>query len=74
MRDGCFTGIVWLALVVAALAIAYAATSAAIWLIQQAIVLAWPVVSERPGVAGAVILSLVVLLGIIDRQERTRRR
>lgn len=74
MKNGLLVGVVWLALAAAALAIVYAAGSAMVWLIQQAIGLVWPVVAERPPVAAVVILSLVVLLGAIDRQERPRRR
>jgi hypothetical protein len=72
MKDGLLTGIVWLALVVAALALAYLVASVIIWGLQRLFIAVWPAVSQRPSVAGAVILSLVVLLGIIDRQERTR--
>ncbi len=64
--------VLWLALAAVALLATYIIGSAIVWLIQQAIVAVWPTVAERPALAGAVILSLVVLLGIIDRQERTR--
>lgn len=74
MKYGLLTGIVWLALAVVSLTFAYVVGSAIIWLIQQAVALVWPVVSERPLVAAIVILLLVVLLGAIDRQERPRRR
>lgn len=74
MKFNLLIGIVWLGLAMAALAIVYAAGSAIVWLIQQAIGLVWPVASGRPPVAAVVILLLVVLLGAIDRQERSRRR
>ena len=48
MKFNLLIGIVWLGLAMAALAIVYAAGSAIVWLIQQAIGLVWPVASGRP--------------------------
>lgn len=69
MKDGLLTGIVWFALVVAALAFAYAVVSAVIWGLQRLFIAVWPVVSQRPSVAGAVILALIVALGAINKLE-----
>lgn len=74
MKDGLLTGIVWLALAVASLALAYVVGSAVVWLIQQVVMLVWPAVSQRPNLAGAAIVALVVLLGVIDYRSRPRRR
>ena len=74
MKDGLLTGIVWLALAVASLAFAYVVGSAVVWLIQQIVMLVWPAVSQRPNLAGAAIVALVVLLGVIDYRSRPRRR
>lgn len=69
MKDGLLTGIVWLALVVAALALAYLVASVIIWGLQRLFIAVWPVVSQRPSVAGAVILALIVALGAINKLE-----
>ena len=69
MKDGLLTGIVWLALAVVVLAFAYVVGSVVVWLIQQAIVTIWPVVAERPALAGAAILALIVALGAINKLE-----
>ncbi len=69
MKDGLLTGIVWFALVVAALAFAYAVASVIIWGLQRLFIAVWPVVSQRPSVAGAVILALIVALGAINKLE-----
>ena len=74
MKDGLLTGIVWLALAVASLAFACVVGSAVVWLIQQVVMLVWPAVSQRPNLAGAAIVALVVLLGVIDYRSRPRRR
>ena len=74
MKDGLLTGIVWLALAVGVLAFAYVVGSAVVWLIQQIVMLVWPAVSQRPNLAGAAIVALVVLLGVIDYRSRPRRR
>ena len=74
MKSALLTGIVWLALAVVVLAFAYVVGSAVVWLIQQAVFLVWPAVSQRPSLAGAVIVALVVLLGVIDYRSRPRRR
>ncbi len=69
MKDGLLTGIVWFALVVAALALAYLVASVIIWGLQRLFIAVWPVVSQRPSVAGAVILALIVALGAINKLE-----
>ena len=69
MKDGLLTGIVWLALAVGVLAFAYVVGSAVVWLIQQAVFLVWPAVSQRPSLAGAAILALIVALGAINKLE-----
>lgn len=62
--------LLWLALAALALLAAYIIGSAIVWLIQQAIVAVWPTVAERPALAGAAILALVVALGVIGWTER----
>ena len=62
--------VLWLALAALALLAAYIIGSAIVWLIQQAIVTVWPTVAERPALAGAAILALIVALGVIGRTER----
>lgn len=62
--------LLWLALAAVALLAAYIIGSAIVWLIQQAIVAVWPTVAERPALAGAAILALIVALGVIERTER----
>ena len=62
--------LLWLALTGLALVMAYVIGSVIVWLIQQAIVTIWPVVAERPALAGAAILALIVALGVIERTER----
>jgi len=62
--------VLWLALAALALLAAYIIGSAIVWLIQQAIVTVWPTVAERPALAGAAILALIVALGAIERTER----
>lgn len=74
MKSALLTGIVWLALAVVVLAFAYVVGSVVVWLIQQAIALIWPAVLHRPNLAGAAIVALVVLLGVIDYRSRPRRR
>ena len=74
MKSALLTGIVWLALAVVVLAFAYVVGSAVVWLIQQIVMLVWPAVSQRPNLAGAAIVALVVLLGVIDYRSRPRRR
>lgn len=59
----------WFALVVAALALAYLVASVIIWGLQRLFIAVWPVVSQRPSVAGAVILALIVALGAINKLE-----
>ncbi len=59
----------WLVLTALALVMAYVIGSALVWLVQQAIVTIWPVVSERPALAGAAILALIVALGAINNKE-----
>ena len=74
MKSALLTGIVWLALAVGVLAFAYVVGSAVVWLIQQIVMLVWQAVSQRPNLAGAAIVALVVLLGVIDYRSRPRRR
>ena len=74
MKSALLTGIVWLALAVVVLAFAYVVGSVVVWLIQQVVMLVWPAVSQRPNLAGAAIVALVVLLGVIDYRSRPRRR
>lgn len=62
--------LLWLALTGLALVMAYVIGSVIVWLIQQAIVTIWPVVAERPALAGAAILALIVALGAIGKAER----
>lgn len=62
--------LLWLALAAVALLAAYIIGSAIVWLIQQAIVIVWPVVAERPSVGAVAILALIVALGVIERTER----
>ena len=61
--------VLWLALAAVALLAAYIIGSAIVWLIQQAIVVVWPTVAERPALAGAAILALIVALGAINKLE-----
>ena len=61
--------VLWLALAALALLAAYIIGSAIVWLIQQAIVAVWPTVAERPALAGAAILALIVALGAINKLE-----
>ena len=61
--------LLWLALAALALLAAYIIGSAIVWLIQQAIVTVWPTVAERPALAGAAILALIVALGAINKLE-----
>lgn len=61
--------LLWLALTGLALVMAYVIGSVIVWLIQQAIVTIWPVVAERPALAGAAILALIVALGAINKLE-----
>jgi len=61
--------LLWLALAAVALLAAYIIGSAIVWLIQQAIVVVWPTVAERPALAGAAILALIVALGAINKLE-----
>lgn len=64
--------LLWLALTGLALVMAYVIGSVIVWLIQQAIVTIWPVVAERPALAGAAILALIVALGAINELEEKR--
>ena len=64
--------LLWLALAALALLAAYIIGSAIVWLIQQAIVTVWPTVAERPALAGAAILALIVALGVINELEKKR--
>lgn len=61
--------LLWLALAALALLAAYIIGSAIVWLIQQAIVAVWPAVAERPALAGAAILAMIVALGAINKLE-----
>ena len=61
--------LLWVALAAVALLAAYIIGSAIVWLIQQAIVVVWPTVAERPALAGAAILALIVALGAINKLE-----
>lgn len=64
--------LLWLALTGLALVMAYIIGSVIVWLIQQAIVAVWPTVAERPALAGAAILALIVALGAINELEKKR--
>ena len=64
--------LLWLALAALALLAAYIIGGAIVWLIQQAIVTVWPTVAERPALAGAAILALIVALGAINELEKKR--
>lgn len=64
--------LLWLALAAVALLATYIIGSAIVWLIQQAIVAVWPTVAERPALAGAAILALIVALGAINELEKKR--
>ncbi len=64
--------LLWLALAAVALLGAYIIVSAIVWLIQQAIVAVWHTVAERPALAGAAILALIVALGAINELEKKR--
>lgn len=64
--------LLWLALAALALLAAYIIGGAIVWLIQQAIVAVWPTVAERPALAGAAILALIVALGAINELEKKR--
>lgn len=64
--------VLWLALAAVALLATYIIGSAIVWLIQQAIVTVWPTVAERPALAGAAILALIVALGAINELEKKR--
>lgn len=62
--------LLWLALTGLALVMAYIIGSVIVWLVQQAIIAIWPVVAERPALAGAAILALIVALGAINNKEQ----
>lgn len=64
--------LLWVALAALALLAAYIIGGAIVWLIQQAIVAVWPTVAERPALAGAAILALIVALGAINELEKKR--
>lgn len=62
--------LLWLALAALTLLIGYAVADLLVRLTQQAIVIVWPVVAERPSVGAVAILALIVALGVIERTER----
>ena len=61
--------LLWVALAALALLIIYAVAGLLVRLIQQAIVIVWPVVAERPSVGAVAILALIVALGAINKLE-----
>lgn len=61
--------LLWVALAALALLISYAVAGLLVRLIQQAIVIVWPVVAERPSVGAVAILALIVALGAINKLE-----
>ena len=60
--------LIWLALAALTLLIGYAVAGLLVRLLQQAIVIVWPVVAERPSVGAVAILALIVALA--KRQRR----
>lgn len=64
--------LLWLALAALTLLIGYAVAGLLVRLIQQAIVIVWPVVAERPSVGAVAILALIVALGAINELEKKR--
>ena len=61
--------LLWLALAALTLLIGYAVAGLLVRLTQQAIVIVWPVVAERPSVGAVAILALIVALGAINKLE-----